>query len=291
LSKSSRRSGRRVPGPGTTTSGTEAAGRSRPAASTSPVGTPRVGRRERSRSYGRQSVFERFRGAIIGVVVVALIGLVGAFVFIGASQPAYACTTEWVPDPTPTPGAGASPRLGYVQPDQGRQHGAQTGETYLLCPPASGTHINVAGRGPIRGGVYGPDDTAVAVPQGWIHNLEHGAIVILYRCDGSTDACEEAGQAQLRQLNSAFPDSPICGIPPGTESPVFARFDDMAWPYAALVWGRVLPLETWDPDLILEFWRTEGERTNPERAPGCPFPTATPPASPDPSESPAPSAS
>ena len=295
MSKSSRRSGRRSPAPGTTPAGADATARPRPVTSTSPSGTARAGRRPRQRSYAQPSLLERFRTPIIGVVVVALIGLVGAFVFLGASQPAYACTTEWTPDPTPTPAPGSSPRLGYVQPDQGRQHGAESGQTYTLCPPASGTHINAVGRGPIRAGVYGPDDSGVAIPQGWIHNLEHGSLVVLYSCAQAPEACEEPAQAQMRQLYSSFPDSPVCGIPPGTENPVFARFDDMAWPYAALVWGRVLPLDSWNPDLILEFWQTEGERTNPERAPGCPFPTAspTPGASPsgDASASPAPSAS
>lgn len=228
---------------------------------------------------------ERYRTLLVGVVAVAVIGLVGAFVFLSATAPAYACTTQWVPDPTPSPAPGTSARLGYVQPDQGRAHGADQGQAYTLCPPASGTHRNIQGLGPIRAGVYGPDDGAL--PQGWIHNLEHGALVVLYRCDESTDACESSGQAAFRELNSTFPVSPICGIQPGNTGPVIARFDEMAWPYAALVWGRVLPLETWDKDLVLEFWRTEGERTNPERQPGCPFPTD----SPAPAGSPSPSAS
>jgi hypothetical protein len=292
LSKSSRRSGRRVSDPGANPSGT-----TRPSAvpSTSPVGTPRAGRRDRTRSYARRSFFERFRTLIIGAVAVLVIGLVGAFVFLGATQPAYACTTEWVPDPTTAPAQGATPRLGYVQPDQGRLHGAQSGEVYTLCPPASGTHLNIQGRGPIRAGFYGSEDTSVAIPQGWLHNLEHGALVVLYRCDDASDACDDAGQERLRELNATFPVSPICGIQPGNVGPVIARFDSMAWPYAALVWGRVMPMETWDKDLILRFWQTEGERTNPERQPGCPFPGTSPSPAPSgseaPSEAPSPSPS
>jgi hypothetical protein len=38
----------------------------------------------------------------------------------------------------------------------------------------------------------------------------------------------------------------------------------MATPYAALLWGLVLPLETLDTAQIREFWRTKGETTNPE---------------------------
>jgi hypothetical protein len=193
-----------------------------------------------------------------------------------------------VPEPTASPAPDATARLGYVQPDQGRAHGATQGETYTLCPPASGKHINVQGLGPIRPGVYGPDDGAV--PQGWIHNLEHGALVVLYRCDGSTDACDASGQAAFREFNSTFPVSPVCGIQPGNVGPVIARFDTMAWPYAALVWGRVLPLDSWDPDLVRRFWETEGERTNPERQPGCPFPTEPPAQSPTPAPSGSPAA-
>ena len=46
---------------------------------------------------------------------------------------------------------------------------------------------------------------------------------------------------------------------------MFARFDDMATPYAALVWGRVMPLEKLDTEAILQFDQTYGERTNPEQ--------------------------
>jgi len=281
LSKSSRRSGRVGNRPaGQTPATPESPDRAR---SSAPSGATRAGRRERVRAYDRPSFFERYRTAFVAVVTIAVIGLVGAFVFLSATAPAYACTTEWVPDPTPAPAPGTSARLGYVQPDQGRAHGAQQGQAYTLCPPASGTHINIQGLGPIRAGVYGPDDGAA--PQGWIHNLEHGALVVLYRCDGTTDACDDSGQAAFRELNSTFPISPVCGIAPGNTGPVIARFDQMAWPYAALVWGRVLPLEMWDKDLILEFWQTEGERTNPERQPGCPFPTDAPAATPSPSPS------
>jgi hypothetical protein len=43
------------------------------------------------------------------------------------------------------------------------------------------------------------------------------------------------------------------------------RFDDMAWPYAALVWDRVLPMQTLDQAAVLDFYVRYGERTNPEK--------------------------
>jgi hypothetical protein len=65
-----------------------------------------------------------------------------------------------------------------------------------------------------------------------------------------------------------------------------ARFDQMDWPYAALVWGRVLPLETIDPAAIADFYQRYGEQTNPEKL--C-DPTASPSAAPSGSAAPAPS--
>ena len=47
---------------------------------------------------------------------------------------------------------------------------------------------------------------------------------------------------------------------------MITRFDEMATPFAALVWGRVLPLQTLDTAAILDFWNIWGERTNPEPA-------------------------
>jgi hypothetical protein len=242
----------------------------------------------------RKSSVERYRGLLLGIAGAMVVGLVGAFVFVGATAKSYSCANVWEPDPTPSADPSASPDFGYVQPNQGAGHNPQQPHRYVYCPPASGPHKAVQGAGPIQSRVYGPDD--FAEPQGWVHNLEHGALVLLYRCDettGPTDPCAEEHQTALRSFYGRFPNSPICNIAPGGQTPVFARFDDMAWPYAALVWGRVLPLQTLDTALIEQFWAAEGERTNPEKF--CADPNAsqspTPGGSVAPSGSPAPSGS
>jgi len=207
---------------------------------------------------------ERNRTPIVVVAALAGIVLISAFVFASAASPAYACSTIWTPDPTLSPAAGESPNPGNVQPDMGRDH-RPGGEkiTYTYCPPASGPHYQSPG-GPITPRIYGPSDRAL--PEGWIHNLEHGAMVILYRGRDRDPGITEAGQAALRALFDEFPPSPVCNIQPGTSTgPVIARFDDMATPYAAVVWGRVLPLDELDSAQVLEFWRIWGERTNPEQ--------------------------
>ncbi len=221
----------------------------------------------------------------MGAAVLAVLALVGAGLFSVATQPAYACTTVWEPSPTASPREGASPQPGYVQPDAGGGH-VRTGTkvTYTYCPPASGRHYEQPAA-PIPARVYGPDDAVI--PQGWVHNLEHGGLVILYKG-------VDVDQAALRTLFDAVPASPVCGFEPGGQSPgpVVARFDDMAWPFAALVWGRVLPLQALDQQAILDFYQTFGERTNPEelcpgaRESAAPSASAAPPASVAPSAAP-----
>jgi hypothetical protein len=235
-----------------------------------------------------RSFTERYRGAIVAVAAIAGVALIAIYVFASASASAYSCTKEWSPVPTASPAAGSSPALGYVQPDMGRRHlGVGEKVTYTYCPPASGSHDNVPGAGPIAPRLYGPNDSAI--PEGWIHNLEHGGMVILYRGRDGDPGLSSAGQQELRTLYDGFPVSPVCGIAPGTsQGPVIARFDEMATPYAAIVWDRVLPLQTLDTAQILAFWQEWGERTNPE--PQCQAPSAAPSQAPSTGPSEAPSA-
>lgn len=253
--------------------------------------TPGRGARA-NRDVPRPPFLARNRGRLLwALAVVALVGMAG-LAFLNATSPAYACTTEWSPAPTSSPAPGATQRLGIVQTDLGRDH--TTGFVrYALCPPATGNHYNTQGEGPIRPGVYGPDDQAT--PEGWIHNLEHGGLVLLYRCRGGDTACTESDQAALKQFNASFPNSPICNVPSGGVGPIVARFDQMQWPYAALLWGLVLPLDSLDTNQIFAFFAQQGERTNPEALCAKPTPTPapidTPVPSADASPSPTPGAS
>ena len=217
------------------------------------------------------------------------LALLVIWVFMSSAAPTYACTQIFDPPATPAPSGSA--RLGVTQNDLGTSHiTTGTATTYSLCPPASGRHYNAADLGPIRSALYGPEDTAN--PQGWIHNLEHGAIVILYKCEGS-DACTETGQQNLRALLDTFPNSPVCNLPAGAGgSPIIARFESMARPYAALVWGRVMYLDTLDADRIKQFYATEGEQINvPELEVRCARPSPSPSVAPSGVPSAAPSGS
>ena len=155
-----------------------------------------------------------------------------------------------------------------------------------MCPPASGKHINNPPYGPIPPKVYAPDSGVV--PNGWVHNLEHGGLVLLYSCDKG--ACDDASLQQLQAFYDGFPTSPVCGLAPGTIGPVVAPFEQMPTKYAALVWDRVLYLDELDVDQIYEFFTRYAERVDSEGnwlAP--PEPQCNPP-SPSPSAGESPSA-
>jgi Protein of unknown function (DUF3105) len=229
---------------------------------------------------------DRNRNRLLWAGLAAVIAVGGLLVYLSFTQKAYACLSEWTPPrPGASPAPGSTPQLGYFQDDQGHLHVADgTKVKYAFCPPASGQHYNDPGvAGPITPKLYGPNDQTV--PANWIHNMEHGGFVVLYRC-GSSDNCDANQQAALKAFFDSFPASPVCHVPKGVTSPVITRFDEMVFPYAALVWDWVMPMDSWQPDLALQFWNQKGDLTNPERT-NCALPTESP--APGASGSPAPS--
>jgi hypothetical protein len=197
----------------------------------------------------------------------------GLLVYLSFSTKNYTCLTLWTAPATPAPAPSATPHVGFAQDDMGRGHVPVGSKVkYTFCPPASGQHYNAAGvAGPITAKVYGPNEPTI--PQNWLHNMEHGGLVILYRCaDG--DTCDDAQQTALKDFFSTFPNSPICNLPRGKVGPVITRFDDMKFPYAALLWDEILPLDTFDATQIVAFFNQSAERLNPE--PVCAQPTPTP---------------
>ncbi len=295
LSKASRRS----PRPEPASPSPQAA----PPTSDAPAGRPVAARASSGRAGSRNagsnrprrplyqpSFLERHRSALLSGGVLFVIAVVGAIFFFSATAPTYACTNTSQPAPAGTPLPNGSPApLGQAQPDMGNVHvTVGTNQKYAYCPPASGPHYNALNEGPIAAKYYGPDDGTR--PEGWIHNLEHGGIVILYNC--KMGACTDATAATLQGLATTFPDSPQCHIKAGSGSPVIARFDDMPAPFAALVWDRLIYLDTLDVTKIKAFYQSEAEVTNPElqcpRATPTPAPSLAPRGSPSQAASPSP---
>ena len=219
----------------------------------------RAGRRDRVRPGPQPTFLERYRNVIVAVAAVVIVAVAVGYVFIGSTSAAYTCGSQFNPSPTPSLSPGSSAQLGFLQDDMGNSHNVQPPQKYLYCPPASGTHYNLPGTlGPIPPRVYGPNDKMG--PSNWIHNLEHGGMVILYRNDSSGATSD--GQAAFKAYIAGFPASPICKVPAGVLSPVIAQFNDMPHAFAALVWDRVMYFDTWDPDLATRFYLTEAERVD-----------------------------
>jgi hypothetical protein len=249
----------------------------------------RAVRRSRRPAPRQASFLERHRNALLwGGGILVFGGLIFVGLILPGLQPAYACANIF--DPTPAPSfvapsqapvasgaspapAATAPAPGYVEPDMGRTHVPPgTVVKYTWCPPASGNHY-IPPNGPIRAAFY--DQNTGTIPEGWVHNLEHGAIVLLYKCPGP--GCEDAGQSQMQSLLARWPDSPICHLPPGGNvTPVITRFDDMPYNFAAIVWDMVLPMDTLDEQALFAFYAAYGEQFNPEKQ--CASPTSSPPA-------------
>jgi hypothetical protein len=125
----------------------------------------------------------------------------------------------------------------------GRTHVA-TGSTveYLSCPPASGRHYIGTNVGPIRTAVYGPNEEVG--PQGWIHNLEHGGIVVLYKC---ATPCPDL----VRQLEETFPALPKSKF--GHAKVVVSPNPRVKGRLALLAWTRIDDLDRFDRDRIVRF--------------------------------------
>ena len=108
--------------------------------------------------------------------------------------------------------------------------------TYRHNPPASGPHYPVWGRF--------MEHTA-ALPRGyWVHNLEHGAVVIAYRPDAPPDVV-----SALRDAFRTLPTDPRCGHPRA----LMVADPLLAGPFAAIAANTVLRCTAVDAAAIHAF--------------------------------------
>jgi uncharacterized protein DUF3105 len=156
------------------------------------------------------------------------------------------------PSPSPTPGP--DQRLGFVTQDLGRSHlvTVTSNKHYAYCPPASGPHYAAPAPGPVKRNFFGPEQELD--PGSWIHNLEHGYVVLLYSCGENGSSCPSADElAQLRQWFDRAPKTAgadACKIP---NKVLVARFDGMKTRFALVAWDRVLLMDKFDMDKALKF--------------------------------------
>ena len=122
----------------------------------------------------------------------------------------------------------------YAHVDEG------TPITYKARPPTSGTHY------PLSYPNYAIFDQPL--PNGaWVHNLEHGAIAILYNCPRG---CPEI----VQQLKELFPKMPLGrNSRQGMPRVLIFPYSDMDTRIAVLAWRWLMELDTVDSAKIIQF--------------------------------------
>lgn len=228
------------------------------ATSTKPAPTPVTPAQPRPRAPQRPAATPAKGGLpwrIIGLAAVIAIAIAATFVAIGSSSTdkRYSCA-EIMPAPT-----GSVPPEGIEMPNMGNTHvSPSTSIKYAMCPPTSGDHYNAPGAGPLRPGFYGPND--VARPGGWVHNLEHGYIVVLYK--GEPDQATIDALRRFVEIAPSTPTAEACGY---RAKIIVARFDSMSTPFAVLAWDHILPLTSWDEAAALTFAQHWVDVAGPEK--------------------------
>lgn len=127
----------------------------------------------------------------------------------------------------------------YSVPDEGKFH-ITVGDTghYAHYPPSSGEHYGQ----PKEWGFYDEEVPA----EYFVHNLEHGGIVILYNC---SEACEGVKAALKAFQEIAPPEDQFNEV-----KLVISPNSKIESPVIALAWGWELDLQTVDPDLLSNFY-------------------------------------
>ena len=165
---------------------------------------------ERAAQIQAQVAAERRRTqVIIAVFVVLVVGGIGLLYFLtnppnwfGGNSSTGSAATIGVAN-----GVGVGKSQGTVQTvtDEGRGHSVRPQRVkYTHQPPSSGMHYSDPGAPHLPWGALQNE----LLPEEFVHNLEHGGIVLVYRCSGSEcDAAYGAAQA----LFSAMPKEPQFG--------------------------------------------------------------------------------
>jgi hypothetical protein len=141
--------------------------------------------------------------------------------------------------------------LEELMEDEGRSHVvAGSPLAFQKYPPTSGTHYETS----MPWGVY--EETQ---PEGyWVHNLEHGGVVLLYNCP---EGCPELKE----DLENFYNKAPINRC---SENRVIVMpySESMTTPITILAWRRRLNLEQYDRKQIEKFY-VRYEENGPENIP------------------------
>jgi hypothetical protein len=251
------------------------------------AGTRRGSSRRTAHRAHERTLLERYGSwLLLGLVALGVV-VIGYVALSSANQVAYACSSEltpgptepnptpFPPSPTPSPSPTANPsasptatanpsptaeptpvpeptaRLGFTTSDLGRTHVTGT-VTYGFCPPTSGNHYIINGQAPMQPAVYGPAQERS--PAYWVHNLEHGFVVLAYRCpSGVLGSGDCPTQDEFNQLQAWYDQAPKPTLSQCPTKVLVVRFDSMDTRFALLAWDRALLMNTFDLNQALTF--------------------------------------
>ena len=122
---------------------------------------------------------------------------------------------------------------GVRHEDQGREHIPEGGShpPYSSSPPTSGWHLD-------RWAPWGIK-TEPLPPELFIHNMEHGGVILHYRCP---DGCPE----EVEKMRKIVQDSRIDEL-------ILMPNPDMESRFALTAWNWLLTMEEYDDDRAREF--------------------------------------
>ena len=179
----------------------------------------REARRGRQRSGRRQ---RRVRLAAFALVAAAAVALVAVLIVVM----------------TGATGGGEAVAERVRVPDEGREHVTTgTDPGYRRLPPASGPHYVVTSR-------YGVFSDPISVGA-WVHNLEHGAVVLLYKCaEDCATVMDQIDEVFQRLPNGRF----------GAVKLVATPFEPLETQFMLVAWGWQQPFALFDAALIERFY-------------------------------------
>jgi len=121
-----------------------------------------------------------------------------------------------------------------------------TAVSYASNPPSSGPHYPVWA-------AYGVHSAPVSRGH-YVHNLEHGAIVFLYRCSAADD-CGAVART-LESIAASLPPDRECGLDPAVRHRVVITPDPLIdVPIAAAAWGWTYTADCLDAPSLGDFAR------------------------------------
>lgn len=164
---------------------------------------------------------------------------------LGCALAFCACSPAATSTPLPNGDCVAETR---TMPDEGGNHVAVgTPLSFLSNPPSSGTHYPLWGR-------WG-EHSEVLHRGHYVHNLEHGGVALLYRCEGS---CPET-VAALRAVLESVPTDSSCRSP--VKSRIVLTADPLLdTPIAAAAWTQIYKADCVNGPSLLAFINANYDR-------------------------------